>query len=299
MMAGQDRDAELERSTNRWIGVGIGLTALFALMFPIYRWYEPAGRAEARAELEASLAAQGADLYQSSCASCHGVQGQGVDAPALNSRQFLEAADDEQISSLIAHGVPGTEMSAYSLDFGGFLTSEQIEALTTYLRSLEADAPDRPDWRFPEAGAAHDEGEEADDGHDEEPAITDEPTDHDEEPAEIEPTDHDEEPTTEDGPTGEEEDGAAADEPAAFDAEETFANSCARCHGADLSGVPDTGGDSGPAIGPTSHSLTEPDEHLVEVVTFGRDGMPAFIDELTPQEIEDIIAYIRQIQAAG
>lgn len=298
-MAPRERDDQLEQSTTRWIAVGIGLTAVFALMFPIYRWYEPAGRADARAELESSLAGQGADIYQGSCASCHGALGQGVDAPALNSRQFLEAADDEQIASLIAHGIPGTEMSAYSLDFGGFLTSEQIEALTTYLRSLEADAPDRPDWRFPDVSAAHDEGEEADDGHDEEPAVTAEPTDHDEEPTETEPTEHDEEPPTGDEPTGEEEDGAAADEPAAFDAEATYANSCARCHGADLSGVTDTGGDSGPAIGPTSHSLTEPDEHLVEAVTFGRDGMPAFLDELTVEEIDQIVGYIRQIQSAG
>lgn len=283
-MAQRERDDELEQSTTLWIAVGIGLTVVFALMFPIYRWYEPTGRAEARADLQASLAAQGSDLYQASCASCHGVQGQGVDAPALNSQQFLEAADDRQISSLIAHGVPGTEMSAYSLDFGGFLTSEHIEALTTYLRTLEADAPDRPDWRFPEAGGAHDEEEEADGGHDEEPAVTEEPTDHDDEPAEAEPTNHDDEPLTE-------------DEPADFDAAAMFTNTCARCHGADLSGVADTGGDSGPAIGPTSHSLTEPDEHLIEVVNFGRGRMPAFIEVLTPQEIEDIIAYIRQIQA--
>ncbi len=42
--------------------------------------------------------------------------------------------------------MPGTQMSAYSLDFGGPLTLEQIEALTTYLRSLEPDAPSVPDW---------------------------------------------------------------------------------------------------------------------------------------------------------
>jgi hypothetical protein len=38
-------------------------------------------------------------------------------------------------------------MSAYSLDYGGPLTSEQIKALTTFVRSWEEDAPDRPDWR--------------------------------------------------------------------------------------------------------------------------------------------------------
>jgi hypothetical protein len=39
-------------------------------------------------------------------------------------------------------------MSPYSLDFGGpFTQGAQIVALTTYLRSLEEDAPSVPDWR--------------------------------------------------------------------------------------------------------------------------------------------------------
>ena len=38
-------------------------------------------------------------------------------------------------------------MSAYSLDFGGPLTTEQIKAVTQFIRSWESDAPDRPDWR--------------------------------------------------------------------------------------------------------------------------------------------------------
>ncbi len=68
-------------------------------------------------------------------------------APALKSRQFLQSATDDQISVLVAVGVPGTQMGAFSIDFGGPLTSEQIKAVTTYLRSLEASAPDVPDWR--------------------------------------------------------------------------------------------------------------------------------------------------------
>ncbi len=179
-MPQRKHDDELEKSTTRWMAVGVGLTALFALMFPFYRLYEPVGREEARANLQASLASQGEEIFQASCASCHGAAGQGVDAPALNSKQFLEAATNEQISSLIAHGIPGTEMSAYSLDFGGFLTSQQINAVTTFLRSLEENAPDRPDWRdmIGAEGEPHDEDAEAGEaepGHDETPPTTEEP----------------------------------------------------------------------------------------------------------------------------
>ena len=67
--------------------------------------------------------------------------------PALNSQQFLTSADDAHIKALIAVGIPGSLMSAYALDFGGPLTSEQIDALTAYLRSWEEDAPDDSDWR--------------------------------------------------------------------------------------------------------------------------------------------------------
>jgi len=195
-MPQRERDDELERSTNRWMVVGISLTALFALMFPVYRLYEPAGREQARVDLASSLASQGRELFVNTCASCHGVDGQGVDAPALNSQQFLDAADDDQIASLIAHGIPGTEMSAYSLDFGGFLTSQQIKAITVYLRSLEDDAPDRPDWRSPpgDGEPGHDEAPEADGepGHDEAPEADGEPG-HDEAPVERD-ADHDEVP---------------------------------------------------------------------------------------------------------
>ena len=162
-------DPALEQSTNRWMVAGIVLTFLLVLAFPIYRFYEPTNRAEARETQMASLVEQGSALFSASCAACHGAVGEGVDAPALNSQQFLTTATDEQIAGLITHGVPGTEMAAYSLDFGGFLTSEQIQAVAVYLRSLQEDAPDRPDWRLPGGAAGHDDEEPADAHDDEEP----------------------------------------------------------------------------------------------------------------------------------
>jgi len=140
-------DEKLERSTNRYMFAGVLLLAALFLMFPLYRSFEPSARSEARDVQEASLAEEGGNVWQFNCASCHGLSGEGGSAPALNSTQFLQAADDNQIATLIAVGIPGSQMSAYSLDYGGPLTSEQIESIVSYLRSLEADAPDRPDWR--------------------------------------------------------------------------------------------------------------------------------------------------------
>jgi mono/diheme cytochrome c family protein len=149
-MARYEVDEDLERSTNKVMVVGALLMLGMALVFPLYRWTEPANRDEAyQAQLD-SLAEQGEQLWSFNCASCHGLNGEGGIGPALNSTQFLQTATDEQMRLLVSVGVPGSQMGAYSQDHGGPLTSEQIKALTVYIRSWEADAPDREDWRdFP------------------------------------------------------------------------------------------------------------------------------------------------------
>lgn len=151
-MAERPPDPTLEESTNKWMQAGFVIMVLMVLVFPVYRIYEPSAREDARAEHVASLASQGEGIYQLNCAACHGASGEGGIGPALNSKGFLQSATDEQIALLVAVGVPGSQMNAYSIDFGGSLTSEQIDAVTTYLRSLEPDAPDVPDWRNPGGG---------------------------------------------------------------------------------------------------------------------------------------------------
>lgn len=140
-------DRDLERSTNRVMLWGGVLMLLMALVFPFYRWFEPEARATSREEQLESLVTQGSSIWELNCASCHGLNGEGGVGPALNSMQFLQSATDEQIQLLVSVGVPGTQMSAYSLDFGGPLTTEQIKAVTEFMRSWEPNAPDRPDWR--------------------------------------------------------------------------------------------------------------------------------------------------------
>jgi mono/diheme cytochrome c family protein len=141
------RDPGLDRSTNSWMAAGLVLMVVLILAFLLALLTEPGRRDDARQELITGLVAEGRELYLLNCAACHGVEGEGLTASALNSRQFLSAAADEQIRSIVAVGITGSEMVAYSIDFGGPLTSGQIDAVTAYLRSLEPDAPDRPDWR--------------------------------------------------------------------------------------------------------------------------------------------------------
>ncbi len=149
-MARYEVDEELEESTNRVMVIGAVLILALALVFPLYRWIEPVNREEAREDLQNFLAEEGESLWSFNCASCHGLNGEGGIGPALNAEPFLQSSTDTQTSLLIAVGVPGSQMGAYSQDYGGPMTSEQIRAVATYIRSWEEDAPDREDWRdFP------------------------------------------------------------------------------------------------------------------------------------------------------
>lgn len=147
MPYGYTTDPGLDESTNRVMLWGAVLMVAMALAFPFYRWFEPDARASAREAQLASLAEEGENIWSFNCASCHGLDGEGGIGPALNSTQFLGSATNDQISLLVGVGIPGSLMGAFSQDHGGPLTSEQIRAVTAYIRSWEPDAPDRPDWR--------------------------------------------------------------------------------------------------------------------------------------------------------
>jgi cytochrome c oxidase cbb3-type subunit 3 len=58
-----------------------------------------------RAEVE-----NGARLYQSSCATCHGPTGDTVRGVALLSGQFRRGSTDEELVRIIVSGIPGTAM---------------------------------------------------------------------------------------------------------------------------------------------------------------------------------------------
>lgn len=147
MPYGFRHDEDLDKSTNKVMLWGLVLMVAFVAVFPLYRFFEPANREESRSLQLESLAAQGEDIWGFNCASCHGLNGEGGIGPALNSQQFLSSATDAQTELLISVGVPGSQMGAYSLDYGGPLTSEQIRAVVTFIRSWEPDAPDVPGWR--------------------------------------------------------------------------------------------------------------------------------------------------------
>jgi len=138
----------LERSLNRYLAWGLVFMVLLLAGFVAYRVREPGLRRDATRSQTKSYTAIGTQLFAANCAQCHGAQASGGgNAPTLNSQQFLKQTSDDQIRSLISTGVPGSAMSAWSLDNGGTLTDEQVSQIVTYVRSLEATAPNIPQWR--------------------------------------------------------------------------------------------------------------------------------------------------------
>jgi cytochrome c oxidase cbb3-type subunit III len=74
-------------------------------------------------------------LYQQNCAGCHGEQGRGGAAIALNSPVYLEIADDATVRRVTAQGVAGTAMPAFAQSSGGMLTDEQVNTIVAGIRS--------------------------------------------------------------------------------------------------------------------------------------------------------------------
>jgi mono/diheme cytochrome c family protein len=52
----------------------------------------------------------------------------------------------------------------------------------------------------------------------------------------------------------------------------------------------------GPALGPGSNAATQADEFIVLTVTRGRGRMPSFGSTLTSEQIDRVVAFLREQQ---
>ena len=111
----------------------------------IFRWDELIATGVEFPEVEVmtfastpEMIADGQQLFNIACKSCHGVDGYGSPmAPTLNNQIFLEQTPDAAIYQIIAGGVSGTLMPAW----GNRLSDYDLQSLVAYLRSNEASAP--------------------------------------------------------------------------------------------------------------------------------------------------------------
>lgn len=127
----------------RFVAVAFGLTLAIMVSFQIYILREPARIAADEAQDKSQAVDEGRTLFGTYCITCHGKQGEGLDGPPLNDKQFLTDTNDQTIFSLIGSGVPGTEMPAWNQSLGGPLTDQQVRQLVAFIRNWEPTAPDR------------------------------------------------------------------------------------------------------------------------------------------------------------
>lgn len=75
----------------------------------------------------------GQELYEGTCAVCHGADGQGLGGrPALNEGSEAATFTDDQLRGVIRVG-PGAMPS-----FSNLLDEEQVQSLIEYLRELQS-----------------------------------------------------------------------------------------------------------------------------------------------------------------
>jgi mono/diheme cytochrome c family protein len=247
------------------------------------------GRARCRAAATGrgrhSASALGAPIYVLHCSSCHGVQGQGIDAPPLRDSQYVGTKSKQEVFSTIADGRTGTEMPAWLVTNGGSLTDVEISRVIAYLCTWQGVPPLPTSTPVPE-----------------EPTETPLPPDA--------PTPEPAQPSLPGGP------GPAASLAGEVDRGQSgFGLFCAVCHSAEgVGGVPNPGSDDGtvPELNPIDPTIENPDPKVfaANVDLFIEHGsvpdgpspmimMPSFGDAkmLTDQEIADLIAYVISLNA--
>jgi cytochrome c oxidase cbb3-type subunit 3 len=126
-----------------FVAIAFVLTLAIITSFQIYILREPARVAADEARDKSQAVDEGRSLFVAYCPVCHGQQGEGVDGPSLNDKQFLAETTDQTIFSLISSGVPGSEMPAWNQLNGGPFTDQQVRQLVAFIRNWEPTAPDR------------------------------------------------------------------------------------------------------------------------------------------------------------
>ena len=89
-------------------------------------------RAQQRASSPAALL-QGRQVFSSSCAGCHGLDGRGGErAPDIASKPEVQRLSSAALTRMVHDGVPGTGMPSFRL-----LGASRIQAVVLYVRSLQ------------------------------------------------------------------------------------------------------------------------------------------------------------------
>ncbi len=84
-----------------------------------------------------AMAAAGAQIFATNCASCHGAEGQGLIGPNLTDKYWIHGNTNVDIFNVITKGVLDKGMPPWE----AILTAEQRAQLVAFIRSLEGTNP--------------------------------------------------------------------------------------------------------------------------------------------------------------
>jgi putative heme-binding domain-containing protein len=102
-----------------------------------------------RSQPASTPAQTGQQIFGSTCAGCHGLDGRGGEhAPNIATSQKIQQLADSDIVRIIASGIPSAGMPA----FGTSLKRDQIAAVVAYLRELGGKVASHPVAGNPENG---------------------------------------------------------------------------------------------------------------------------------------------------
>jgi cytochrome c oxidase cbb3-type subunit III len=94
------------------------------------RW--PASDALVEFVVTPELAAQGKELYNTSCAGCHGLQGEGGIGPSFLDGEWVHGGTPAEILRSVAEGIPARGMPAW----GPILGPERTRQVAAYVVEL-------------------------------------------------------------------------------------------------------------------------------------------------------------------
>ena len=152
-------------SMERKVVATLGLLIVSGLLLTGYSFVEPRRQAEATVRQEAIGVHRGIENYTTLCVSCHGIDGTGavvpgtnppLVAPALNRPDLRPDPNDKDafnerynfVTKTIHRGRTGTPMPAWGRQDGGSLLDEQIHELALLILKGDMVVQGKPAWEL-------------------------------------------------------------------------------------------------------------------------------------------------------